>query len=116
MNIETRYFKILREGISYELDSDIHYYHHLKVEELLVCDISYKVVLSDSPIIYKRIVNCNNCIDLKKLTRISDNIFTLNWDSIKSKRVNLLHLINQGYLVDITKYVNRGYKLELLGI
>lgn len=116
-----KYFQIMKTGFSYELDSDIHYYHHFKIGELLVCEVSDKKYEGCWGIIYKRVVEYNKprwCsgVELYRNTYQGNSVFTLNWDSIKSEKINFIDAIESRYLEDVTKCVKREWKLELIGI
>lgn len=118
-----KYFQIMKTGLSYELDSDIHYYHHFKIGELLICEVSDKNKKYEGcwGIIYKRVIEYNkprwfSSVELYRNTYQGNSVFTVNWDSIKSKKLNFIDLIGEGYLEDVTKCVNREWKLELIGI
>lgn len=115
-----KYFQIMKSGLSYELDSDIHYYHHFKIGELIVCEVSDKYE-GCWPINYKRVIEYNkpkwhSGVELYRNTYQGNSVFTLNWDSIKSEKLNFVDLIREGYLEDVTKCVKRDWKLELIGI
>jgi hypothetical protein len=45
-----------------------------------------------------------------------DAEFTLDWDKAFSVRLTVAGCITKGYLVDVTKGVNRQEKLKSLGI
>lgn len=119
-----KYFQIKKSGISYELDSDIHYYYHLKSGDLLVCEISPNVKLEGCwGVIIKRIIFAeedrkwsDKYITLDRNTFIGNRIFTKYWDSIRSEKISLMELIDNKYVDDITILINRNVKLELLGL
>ena len=46
----------------------------------------------------------------------SDPEFTLDWDKIRSARLPIYTLITKGYAVDVTKNVDREFRLNQLGI
>jgi hypothetical protein len=113
----------MKSGLSYELDSDINYYHHFKIGELIVCEVSdNKKYEGCWPINYKRVIEYNKPkwysggIELYRNTYQANKVFTLNWDSIKSEKLNFVDLIRERYLEDVTKCVKRDWKLELIGI
>lgn len=119
-----KYFQIMKTGLSYELDSDIHYYHHFKIGELLVCDMVEDYLGGCWGMEYKRVITYDtfhnskwdNGISLYRNTYQGNKVFTLNWDSTKSQKIDFVESIKDGYLVDVTKCVNREWKLELIGI
>jgi hypothetical protein len=45
-----------------------------------------------------------------------DAEFTIDWDKTSSARLTVASCITKGYLVDVTKGVNRQEKLKSLGI
>jgi len=110
--VQTKYFQIMKSGLSYELDSDIHYYHHFKIGELIVCNMVKDLITYDN----FHNPNWDNGVSLYRNTYQGNKVFTLNWDSTKSQKIDLIESIKDEYLVDVTKCVNREWKLELIGI
>lgn len=113
-----KYFQIMKSGLSYELDSDIHYYHHFKIGELLVCEFGDDEIKERWGVIYKRVITYDehNVVILNRRTYQGNKEFTINWDSINSEKKDLVELIKGEYLFDITKNIHRERKLELIGI
>jgi hypothetical protein len=113
----------MKPGLSYELDSDIHYYYHFKHGDLLVCEFGDDKIEGCYGVIYKRVVTYenfykpnkwSNAVTLDRNTYQGNSVFTLNWDSVSSKRIDLVTSIKDGYLYDVTKCMNRNWKLELI--
>jgi len=93
------YLQVLVDDLSICLDSDVHYYHHYKVGDIVEVEMS-----SDrGPIVSFGYSDY-------------DAVFTHKWDSGKQKRYTIVSLIQLGYVVDITKSINRQNKLKQIGI
>jgi len=94
------YLEVMREGVSICLDTDVHYHHHFKVGDIIpihmYSDKGPKVVFGG----YTEY----------------DAEFTIDWDKTSSARLSVAGCITKGYLVDVTKGVNRQEKLNQLGI
>jgi hypothetical protein len=94
------YLEVLREGVSICLDTDVQYHHRFEVGDVIpihmYSDKGPKVVFGG---------------------RVEyDAEFTLDWDKTSSARLTVASCITRGYLVDITKGVERQEKLKSLGI
>ena len=94
------YLEVIREGISICLDTDVRYHHHFEIGDIIhihmYSDKGPKVVFGG----YSEY----------------DAEFTLDWDKTSSARLTVASLITKGYVVDVTKNVNRDKKLNSLGI
>jgi hypothetical protein len=94
------YLEVLTGVISICLDSDINSFHHFRVGDVIpihmYSDKGPKVVFGGK-VEY-------------------DAEFTIDWDKRMSARLTVAACISKGYLVDITKNVNRDEKLKSLGI
>ena len=94
------YLEVLREGVSICLDTDVQYHHRFEVGDVIpihmYSDKGPKVVFGG---------------------RVEyDAQFTIDWDKTTSVRLTVASCITKGYLVDITKGVERQEKLKSLGI
>jgi hypothetical protein len=93
------YLEVLREGVSICLDTDVQYHHRFEVGDIIkihmYSDKGPKVVFGA----YEY-----------------DAEFTIDWDKVQSVRLSVAGCITKGYLVDVTKGVNRQEKLKSLGI
>ena len=94
------YLEVLREGVSICLDTDVQYHHRFEVGDVIpihmYSDKGPKVVFGG---------------------RVEyDAEFTIDWDKTSSARLTVAGCITRGYLVDVTKGVNRQEKLKILGI
>lgn len=94
------YLEVLREGVSICLDTDVQYHHRFEVGDVIpihmYSDRGPKVVFGG---------------------RVEyDAQFTIDWDKTTSVRLTVASCITKGYLVDITKGVQRQEKLKSLGI
>jgi hypothetical protein len=94
------YLEVMRESVSICLDTDVQYHHHFKVGDIIpihmYSDKGPKVVFGRSS--------------------EYDAEFTLDWNKTFSARLSVAGCITKGYLVDVTKGVNRQEKLNQLGI
>ena len=93
------YLEVLKE-ISICLDTDIRYYHHFEVGDIITIhmysDKGPKVVFGG--------------------WSEYDAEFTIHWDKASSDRLMIDVCITKGYLADVTKNIYRQQKLEKLGI
>ena len=94
------YLEVMREGVSICLDTDVQYHHRFNVGDVIpihmYSDKGPKVIFGG---------------------RVEyDAEFTLDWDKAFSVRLTVATCISKGYMVDITKNVNRDEKLKSLGI
>jgi hypothetical protein len=94
------YLEVLKEGVSICLDTDVQYHHRFEVGDVIPIHMySYsgpKVVIGG---------------------RVEyDAEFTIDWDKTASARLTVASCITKGYLVDVTKGVERQEKLKTLGI
>ena len=96
----TKYYLQVLKEISICLDSDIRYYHHFEVGDVIdihmYSDKGPKVVFGG--------------------WSEHDAEFTVHWDKTSSARLSIANCITKGYMVDITKNVERDEKLKTLGI
>ena len=94
------YLEVMREGVSICLDTDVQYHHQFGVGDIIpihmYSDKGPKVVFGG----YTEY----------------DAEFTIDWDKTSSARLSVASCITKGYLVDVTKGVNRQEKLNQLGI
>jgi hypothetical protein len=90
----------MRESVSICLDTDVRYHHHFEIG-----DIIYINMYSDKgpKVVFGGYAEY-------------DAEFTLDWDKTASARLTVACCITKGYLVDITKGVERQEKLKTLGI
>ncbi len=96
------YFEVMREDISICLDTDIHYHHHFKIGDIIYVNMyPYKNIYSNKVLFG---------------TIEYDAIFTLDWNKTCSSRLTVVDCITKGYLTDVTKNVDREFKLNQLGI
>ena len=94
------YFEVMKDNVSICLDSDIGYHHHFKIGDVLL------IIMDD-----------DLGIKLKHdWIEVINPSFTLDWDKTCSARLSTASCINKGVMVDITKNVDRDFKLKKLGI
>jgi len=93
------YLEVMKGGVSICLDTDVHYYHHFDIGDIITIhmysDKGPKVVFGKVEY---------------------DAEFTIDWDKMTSVRLTIAGCFTKGYLVDITKLINRQEKLNKLGI
>lgn len=94
------YLSVLKDNVSICLDSDIRHYHQFKIGDIInihmYSDKGPKVVFGG----YTEY----------------DAEFTIDWTKTSSARLSIAGCITKGYLADITKQVDRDFKLKQLGI
>lgn len=94
------YLKVVKSGISICLDTHLSYYHEYKVEDI----ISIHMYSDNGPkVVFDEGVEYNAQ-------------FRLDWDKRANATLTVATCIIKGYLVDVTKGVNRQEKLKSLGI
>lgn len=98
------YLEVLIHNLSICVDSDIGYHHLFKIGDVITIHMySSKSI--------------NVVIDVDGFgSKEYHTLFTLDWDKIISARLSIASCIRKGYLVDVTKNVNREEKLKALGI
>jgi len=98
--VSVNYLEVMKDNVSICLDSDIDYYHHFKIGDILLIkmDNNLGITLEHGWI---EVVNPS---------------FTLDWDKTCSVRLSTASCIHKGVMVDITKNVDRDFKLKQLGI
>jgi len=94
------YLEVVKWGISICLNTDVRYYHEFEIGEIInihmYSDKGPKVVFGG---------------------RVEyDAEFVLDWDKTASARLSVVTAISKGYLVDVTKGIERQEKLKTLGI
>ncbi len=93
----TRYYlEVLQDGLSIDIDSDVHYHHPFKIGDIIPINMypsGAKVVLHN----YEY-----------------DAIFTLDWTKTASSRWSIAGCITKGYLRDMTIQIERDKKLDQL--
>ena len=119
------YLQIVKDNVSILVDSDVGYYHQFKIDDVI------EVVMNDelqlgfqtqhlgislnirdlivTDIVGKEIYNANGCI-------IQNPRFTIDWDKKDYQQLSIASAVMNGYMMDVTKGVERNKKLEQLGI
>lgn len=98
------YLEVIKPNISICIDTDIHYHHQFKIGDIILVEYDIK-----STTLKFSGVSCYYSLT-------SGPEFTLDWDKIQSARLSIATLITKGYAVDVTKNVDRDFKLRQLGI
>jgi hypothetical protein len=96
------YLQIVKDDVSILVDSDVGYYHHFKIDDVI------EVVMDDNLGIS---LNINGWIIQKFGAR-----FTIDWDKFDRQELSIASAVMKGYMIDITKGVERNKKLDELGI
>jgi hypothetical protein len=99
------YLSVLKDNVSICLDSDVHYHHQFKIGDVIFVEYDIK---SGSTLMF-------NGMSLH-YSLTSGPEFTLDWDKMQSARISIAGCITKGIMVDITKQVDRDFKLKQLGI
>ena len=119
------YLQIVKDNVSILVDSDVGYYHQFKIDDVI------EVVMNDelqlgfqtqhlgislnirdlivTDIVGKEIYNANGWI-------IQNPRFTIDWDKFDRQELSIASSVMKGYMIDITKGVERDNKLKELGI
>ena len=94
------YLQVIKDNLSICLDTDIGYHHQFKIGDIITIhmysDKGPKVVFGG--------------------WSEYDAEFTMDWTKKSSARLSIAGCITKGILVDITKQVDRNFKLEQLGL
>jgi hypothetical protein len=93
------YLEVIKEGLSICLDSDINFYHHYQIGDVIKIDYSAsnREVFINSPIIN---------------SKFKFDGFTVDWGKVNQKKLPINSCINSKYIVDITKQIIRNEKLN----
>ena len=94
------YLQIVKDNVSVLVDSDVGYYHQFKIDDVI------EVVMNDDLGIS---LNIHGWI-------IQNPRFTIDWDKKDYQQLSIASAVMNGYMMDITKGVERNKKLEQLGI
>ena len=119
------YLQIVKDNVSVLVDSDVGYYHQFKIDDVI------EVVMNDelqlgfqtqhlgislnirdlivTDIVGKEIYNANGWI-------IQNPRFTIDWDKKDYQQLSIASAVMNGYMMDVTKGVERNKKLDELGI
>jgi hypothetical protein len=107
------YLQIVKDNVSILADSDIGYYHQFKIDDVI------EVVMSDDLGVSLNVRTLNTKLCLQYLDDgwiIQNPKFTIDWDKKDYQHLSIASSVMNGYMIDITKGVERNKKLEQLGI
>ena len=93
------YLQIVKDNVSILVDSDVGYHHHFKIDDVI------EVVMDDNLGVS---LNIHGCV-------IQNPIFTVIQSAIPNG-FTIASVVMKGYMIDITKEVERNRKLDELGI
>ena len=96
------YLQIVKDDVSILVDSDVGYHHQFKIDDVI------EIVMHDDLGVS---LNINGWIIQKFGAR-----FTIDWDKFDCQELSIASAVMKGYMIDITKGVERDNKLEQLGI
>ena len=96
------YLQIVKDNVSILVDSDVGYHHHFKIDDVI------EVVMDDNLGVS---LNIHGCVIRKFGAR-----FTIDWDKKDYQQLSIASSIMKGYMIDITKGVERNRKLDELGV
>jgi len=94
------YLQVVKDNVSILVDSDLGYHHHFKIEDVI------EVVMDDNLGIS---LNIHGCV-------IQNPIFTVIPCLLSCINISIASVVMKGYMIDITKGVERNRKLDELGI
>ena len=94
------YLQIVKDSVSILVDSDLGYHHHFKIDDVI------EVVMDDNLGIS---LNINGWV-------IKSKTFIIDWDKNDYQQLSIASAVMKGYMIDITKGVERNKKLDELGI
>ena len=99
------YLEVVKNNVSICLDTDVQYHHEFNIGDIILVeyDINGKTTL------------------IFDVMSMSYSItfgaeFKIDWDKTCSTRLSIAGCITRGYMVDVTKNVQRDEKLKTLGI
>lgn len=99
------YLEVLKDNVSICLDWDIHHHHNFNIGDIILVEYDIK---GKTTLIFEG-MNVSYSIT-------SGVEFKIDWDKTCSMRLSIAGCITKGYLADVTKNVDRNFKLEQLGI
>ncbi len=99
------YLEVSKDNVSICLDSDIQHHHEFNIGDIILVE-------------YDINGNTNLIFDGMSMSySITFGVeFRIDWDKTCSMRLSIAGCITKGYMVDVTKNVDRNFKLEQLGI
>ena len=99
------YLEVVKNNVSIFLDTDVQYHHEFNIGDIILVEYDIKG-------------NTNLIFDgLSRQYSITSAVeFKIDWDKTCSMRLSIAGCITKGYMVDVTKNVQREEKLKTLGI
>lgn len=94
------YLQIVIDNVSILADSDVGYYHQFKIDDVIEVIMDENLGVS---------LNIHGWI-------IQNPKFTIDWDKFDRQELSIASVVMKGYMMDITKGVERNKKLDELGI
>ena len=101
------YLEVIKENLSFELDSDINYFHHFKIGDIICIEFD------GNKSVLRFIQTKNNRLNIN----YERPYFKSNWDKVGgTSRLHVKDAIDSGYLVYTTLQNLRNEKIKSLGI
>jgi hypothetical protein len=107
------YLQIVKDNVSILIDSDIGYHHHFKIDDVI------EVLMDDSLRIFitgRRSSFFNSFTLSTDGWVVKGKTFIIDWNKKDYKHLSIASAIMKGYMIDITKVVERDDKLKELGV
>jgi len=102
------YLQIVKDNVSILVDSDVGYYHQFKIDDVI------EVVMSDESLA-RQLAGQGVSLNVHGWI-IQNPRFTIDWDKKDYQQFTIASAVMNGYMMDVTKGVERNKKLEQLGI
>ena len=99
------YLEVVKNNVSICLDTDVQYHHHFNIGDIILVEYDIK---GKTTLIFD-VMSMSYSITFGAE-------FIIDWDKTCSMRLSIAGCITRGYMVDVTKNVQREEKLKTLGI
>lgn len=101
------YLEVIKKNLSFELDSDIHYFYHFEIGDIICIEFDGKKST------LKYIQHKSGIMKIN----YDNPYFKSNWDKVGgNSRLYIKDAIDSGYLIDTTLQKIRNEKIKSLGI
>ena len=99
------YLEVVKNNVSICLDTDVQYHHEFNIGDIILVEYDIK---GKTTLIFD-VMSMSYSITFGAE-------FIIDWDKTCSMRLSIAGCITKGYMVDVTKNVQREEKLKTLGI
>lgn len=99
------YLEVVKNNVSICLDTDVQYHHEFNIGDIILVEYDIK---GKTTLIFD-VMSMSYSITFGAE-------FKIDWDKTCSMRLSIAGCITKGYMVDVTKNVQREEKLKTLGI